>query len=159
MRILLTQLALIESRRYDSWVLQHRRPRFLGIGPAACRLLADKVKPIVTLFFSDLSTKAGQRFVNGVISVLPCAWIEVPIHSRATSKRAAHGGHDTDLGLSSAAVTPESKLLITLSEVNVGDQIEVGTCGNAFIMHSDKDSSGPRLASNNLADCVAVVSG
>ena len=92
--------------------------------------------------------------VNIVIVTLPCAWVEVSVHSRSAPKGPAHWCHDTHLGIALVAVLPEGQLLIKLGGINVHNEVKVWPGGYAMIVKSNQDSSGPGLTTGDLTNRV-----
>ena len=85
--------------------------------------------------------------------------MKVLVHASTATEGAAHWYHDTDLGLASVAILPKGNLLILVGEVDVSNEVEVRTGGDAFVMHPDKDSSGPSLATGYFTNGVIDVLG
>ena len=108
------------------------------------------------MFVSYLSNKTGQEFVNGVRVVLPGAWMKVLVHASTATEGAAHWSHGTNLRLAFVAILPESNLLILIREVDVNNEVEVWTRGDALVVHPDKDSGSPGLATGYLADSIRI---
>ena len=85
--------------------------------------------------------------------------MKVLVHASTATEGTAHWSHDTDLRLASVAILPERSLLILVGEVDVSNEVEVGTGSDAFVMHPNKDSSSPGLATGYLADSVIDILG
>ena len=128
--VLLTQLTLVELDGCNPRVFQNRRPWFLLIELASDWLLVNEVKTVMELVKSNLTRKACEGLVHGVIVLLPCAIVEDFIQTQTSTKGAAHGCHDTDLGCSLVAILPTCDLLIILSEVNICNEVKVGSGGD-----------------------------
>ena len=84
--------------------------------------------------------------------------MQKPIHPGSSTKRAAHGCHDTNFWFSFAPIFPESLLFPLVGKIDVGDQVEVGTGGESLIVVAYEDFGGTSLANNDLTYCVAFVS-
>ena len=129
--VLLTKLTLVELDGCNPRVFKNRRPWFLLIELASDWLLVDEVQTVNELAESDPACKASQRLVHGVIVLLPCAIVEDFIQTRKSTKGAAHGRHDTDLGFPLAAILPKCSLLTILGEVNICNEVKVGSSGDS----------------------------
>ena len=135
----LTKLTLTKDGLRGPVMIDYLWPRFHIIHATACRLLIDEVKLTMELFKSIFSRKLGYKLVNSLVVVLPRVLIGHLIHSWPSSEGSAHRNHDADLGLTFSAVVPEGKLLFLVGDVDVGNMTEVGTGGEAFVVHPDQN--------------------
>ena len=85
--------------------------------------------------------------------------MKVIVHTSTATEGAAHWSHDTYLRRASVAILPECSLLIFVGKVDVSNEVEVGTGSDAFVMHPNKDSSSPGLATGYLTDSVIDILG
>ena len=85
--------------------------------------------------------------------------MKVLVHASTATEGTAHWSHDTNLRLAFVAILPESNLLILIGEVGVSNEVEVRTGSDAFVVHPDKDSGSPGLATGYLADSIFDILG
>ena len=153
----MTQLALVEALFSDAWMRAHLRPRHKRIHVAARWLLVDKVKIVSELSECNLAAELSKRTIIAAEALLPGMVVNLAVHPRASAERPAHWNHYADLRLSFAPVTHEVHLLFRLGQIDVGYEIEVGTCGELPVVISHKNSSGSSFTTTDFAHRIAVV--
>ena len=135
----------------------HLRPRHERVHVAARWLLVDKVKVVSELFECNLAAELSKRTIIAAEALLPGVVVNLAVHPRASAEGPAHWSHYADFRLSFAPVTHEVHLLFRLGQIDVGYEIEVGTCGELPVVISHKNSSGSSFTTTDFAHRVAVV--
>ena len=84
--------------------------------------------------------------------------MEVFVHPRPSTEGPTHRCHDAYVWLASSSILPESLLFLWISEVHIGDDIEIRSGGEAFVVLTDKGLGGASLPARDLTDRVAFIS-